>query len=310
MNIFLKRIVLFVAFGLILNISGGYILRTEKRVLTRRKLYYQDLRMDEFYNQKENVDIIFLGSSRTYQTFVPSIVDSITKLNSFNLGSSMQTPITSYFVLKEAYKYCQPHLIVMDLALDVMCSDQLFNGGYIIDAMRLSLVKLDFFFNGFDFKEQMELLLPVYRYRRDIDFFYHWAKNDIAEHYDRKLKYHEKGFVENYIENDELKEQEFTKNDTLLKNIKYLHKISELAEQNGTELVFIYLPYPSYQRITNEREFIDYIDNVIVEQLDKEFINYLEIDNDYGDEYFADYNHFNLKGAKKFSREIGKMIAN
>ena len=308
MSFYLRKISIFIILGVVLNLVGGYILRTDKRVLTKKKLYFQDLRMQEFYAQEENVDILFIGSSRTYQTFIPGIVDSITGKNSFNLGSSMQTPITSYFVLKEAYKYCQPEMIIMDIALDVMYSDQLFNGGFIIDAMKMSLNKIDFFFKGFDFKEKMELLLPIYRYRGDIDFFYFWLKGNLSEHYDRKLKYHEKGFVENYIENNEEKEQEYIIDDKFLHNKEYLDKIVELGGQNETEIIFVYIPYPTYHSIKNEDELSSYLYEIIVEDYEKEFLNYLEIDHDYDDEFFADYNHFNLEGAIKFSKEIAEWI--
>src|SRR5687767_3533259 len=48
---------------------------------------FEHERMKEIIEGKNNYDILFIGSSRTYYQVNPRIVDSITKLSSFNAGS-------------------------------------------------------------------------------------------------------------------------------------------------------------------------------------------------------------------------------
>ena len=307
MRLFFRQVLIFLIIGYVLNLIGGEILSIKQRILTKRKLFYPELRMDEFYGQKDNIDIVFLGSSRCYQGFDPAVVDLVTGMNSFNLGSSSQTPITSYYLLKEVYRTQKPKVVILEISVDVLNTEQLVNGGYILDAMHNSLNKLDFFLHGFDFKEQVELLLPLYRYRENRGFFYYSLFDDIDEHYDKKRVYLEKGFVVNENNISENISYEFLKTEKLAENVDYLKKINTLANTEGSELVFIYIPYPSGTKIIDQAEFVEYIDDKI-DDLGKEFINYLSNDEDYGDEYFADGNHLNLAGATKLSHEIAQEI--
>jgi hypothetical protein len=307
MKQFSLNVILFLIIGYGLNLIGGEILYTKQRVLTEKKLFYPNLRMKEFYSLAENIDIVFLGSSRCYQGFDPAVVDSITGMNSFNLGSSSQTPVTSYYLLKEVYKKHQLKYVIMELSIDVLNTEQLVNGGYIIDAMDNSMNKLDFFLNGFDFKEQVELLLPFYRYRENRGFFYYAITEDIDEHYDRKRIYHSKGFVENYNDVTEGKIYQYKLTDNSIRNLKYIKKIAELTNDAESELIFVYTPYPSDTRIVNQAEFSDKFLTEI-EGLPGEFINNLEDSQEFGDEYFADGNHLNLAGADKLSQEIAEHV--
>jgi hypothetical protein len=309
MKQFSLNVILFLIIGYVLNLIGGEILYIKQRVLTEKRLFYPNLRMKEFYSQKDNIDIVFLGSSRCYQGFNPAVVDSITGMNSFNLGSSSQTPLTSYYLLREVFEKYRSKFVIMEISIDVLDTEQLLNGGYILDAMDNGMNKLDFFWNGFKFAEQVELLLPLYRYRENRGFFYYSLFEDIDEHYDRKRVYHGKGFVENYNDLIEEKVYQYQRTDNLVRNLEYLKKIAELTNDAESELIFVYTPYPSHARIVNQAEFSDKFLTEIA-SLPGEFINYLEDSQEFGDEYFADGNHLNLSGANKLSREIGGIIEN
>ena len=72
---------------------------------------YTRVMMHEMYETQEEIDMVFLGGSTTYRDFVPEIWDDALDIYSFNLGSSNQTPDSSYYLLKELFaeqktKYC------------------------------------------------------------------------------------------------------------------------------------------------------------------------------------------------------------
>lgn len=60
------------------------------------------LMMHEFYHQEENIDVLFVGSSHCYFSFVPSVTDEIFGKNTFCAGSSAQQMDASYEIIKEA----------------------------------------------------------------------------------------------------------------------------------------------------------------------------------------------------------------
>lgn len=65
---------------------------------------YTRLTLHELYNQEENIDILFLGTSHCYRLLDTSIADEIFDANTFNCGSSGQELDGSYALLIEAGK--------------------------------------------------------------------------------------------------------------------------------------------------------------------------------------------------------------
>lgn len=65
---------------------------------------YTRIMMHELYNSEENIDVLFVGSSHCYFSFVPSITDKIFGKNTFNAGSSSQGMDASYELIREANK--------------------------------------------------------------------------------------------------------------------------------------------------------------------------------------------------------------
>ncbi len=70
------------------------------------------------------VDILFLGSSHTYRSFDPRIFAEY-GYQSFNLGTTGQTPINSYYVLQRYFPKLQPKLVIMDIYRDLYDRDGL-----------------------------------------------------------------------------------------------------------------------------------------------------------------------------------------
>lgn len=71
-----------------------------------------------------DVDILFLGSSHCYRTHDPRIYAE-EGYSSFNLGTTGQTPLNSYFLLRAYFEQLDPELVVLDLNYHVIDRDGL-----------------------------------------------------------------------------------------------------------------------------------------------------------------------------------------
>ncbi len=92
-------------------------------------------RIKEIPNLKE-IDILFLGSSHSYRGFDTRIFKK-NNLNTFNLGSSGQTPLQTEILMKRYLKIIKPKLIIFEVypntfsidgvesTLDIIANDEI-----------------------------------------------------------------------------------------------------------------------------------------------------------------------------------------
>ena len=71
-----------------------------------------------------SVDVVFLGSSHCYRSFDPRMF-AARGLRAFNLGSSGQAPLNSYYVLKRYWARLKPRLVVLEAYPVMMGEDGL-----------------------------------------------------------------------------------------------------------------------------------------------------------------------------------------
>lgn len=91
------KIIVFVMLFLLCGKIFRFILVDDTKSYTR-------IMMHELYNPEENIDVLFVGSSHCYFSFVPTIMDEIFGKNTFNAGSSSQGLDASYELIREANK--------------------------------------------------------------------------------------------------------------------------------------------------------------------------------------------------------------
>ncbi len=113
-----------VALFVVANVRvGGY---TVARILTQdmvEPLGHSDRRFAEL-ERHGDVDLVFVGSSHAYRSFDPRIFDEA-GLSSFNLGSTAQTPLNSYYLLKRYWPLLAPSVVVIETYYHVMDKDGL-----------------------------------------------------------------------------------------------------------------------------------------------------------------------------------------
>tara|TARA_B100001094_G_scaffold12360_1_gene10937 strand:- start:1198 stop:2103 length:906 start_codon:yes stop_codon:yes gene_type:complete len=267
---------------------------------------------DFIYNKEYEIDIIYMGSSLTFTSLDPNVIDPIIGCNSFNLGSSAQNIIQSYYNLIEVLKYRKVELIILDVNTIIAESNKV---GFIynnLSGMKFSENKINSFLNSTD-KSSIEGVIDISKDDTKEDWGkivsllikekFNW-KNDFKS-FDRifrnenKIK-NSKGFygrdkiisLEKYnsFKNEELKYEKIS-----TKNQKYFSEFIDLCISNKIDLILIQTPI---------------LENRIIESLDL-FINKYNLpyfsfknDKDYIDYNYKDFSdklHFSYSGAQKFS---------
>lgn len=109
---------------------------------------YTRITFHEMYEQ-ENIDVLFVGSSHCYRSFIPEIFDDELGIASFNGGTSSQNLDGSYMVIKEAARYNDIKHVYLELyyncAFDTYKTRTEMTQTYIIsDYLRPSLDKFQY----------------------------------------------------------------------------------------------------------------------------------------------------------------------
>ena len=323
MSLFLKKIALYLSLIFILNIAIGTWLKSYESVdLKNAGIFFSDLRWEDYYNLKEPIDALILGSSHAYRSYHPATIKEESGLKNavFNFGSSAQSPVTGFFILEEVLKKHTPKIVILDLYVMALSSDdQLDNGRINYHSMQQSGVKKDFLREGFSFSEQVKLLFfPSFVYR---DHFKHKVNKLFGRNYlpIGKGQYDEYGFAFN---TDTLAlaklqyDNQFSRFDIhadqmTAKNLAYTNKIIERCQSASIPLILMCSPMPKhsvdfikeYPQISNhfaeiamrnELAFYDF--NVKrIEEVKDEF-------------HYFDDDHMNLSGAKIFSKSAATAI--
>ncbi len=318
----LVYLIVFIAIFFVLDSFIGHVLKTPKRVLIRDKKYDPYWRWKEFYElPKDSIDVLFLGSSHCYRSFDPKIFDGETGIRSMNMGSSAQTPLTSYYVLKEVLETQKPKLLVMEIYWKSFVKDkkhEFTNVTYNFENMRWGPHRIRLFLSGYTLENVLKLCVQSFHYRLGFDNTIRhfmgknvsWATGDY---------YNGRGYVlnPNIATFEELNEANQFKG-TLLKvddlkpvYVRYLKKIVELCRSRNIPIVFVTAPLPpTTLGMIGQYEVIHNFFMSIAQSFGIVYMDYnvepykLGLD----DSYFRDDNHLNVSGVDVFTRDIARRL--
>lgn len=306
-----------------LNFLLAYALGVLERDVDKRGYAFDRYRWEEFYQlpKGDSLDILFLGSSHAYRGFDPQQMESSWRIKSFNLGSSGQTPLTSWHVLQNAVLHQPPKLVVMELYFyTFMEADQLNNGGNNWLQMEASSAKWRFLWQAFDLYEISALtILPVLRRKNALPYILRkYLRGD--DHLDHAGKYKGAGYVER---NERISTQQLSSPDlydelglaanwALPKHEKAIEEIAKFCAKRDIELRFISAPMPTLtvQKIKDQ----DRIDTYLQELATKVGVNYRNDTHNSGlglvdSLHFFDNNHLNAEGVKIWNQQLKEFLS-
>jgi len=283
---------------------------------------YVRTQMNDFY-KAEKIDLAFVGPSYVYRGVSPQLIDEKTGLSTFNLGTSAQKPVDSYYMIKEAYRVHKIKYIILDVSLNFYIkssySSQNTSTYLVYDRMENSDVKTEYLVSAFDFDEYPKAFCKSSHYSiysfsqltNNVKYkFSEDYKNFIApSHYNEW--YDGKGFVDSlgeYSGNDDISEIEVT---FLQENLDYLNRIIDFCNENGIKLIAVTSPKSSDYL----KQYPDYAENMAVfENIFKENgIFYTDVNrageiSNYDNSCFMDIGHLNGKGAEIYSKYLSELI--
>lgn len=276
-------------------------------------------------HQHNDLDLLFVGTSSTYHSNIPLLVDEVAGVKSFNVTTPAQSFMASYYLLKEALKQNKISCVVLYVNAGRFVSNRIDDVRQFqaIENMGWSFDKLEFLIRGFTIDKYPDALLKSYRARENmrpgfiINNLTYTGVLDPKDYPAEIFSYLGKGYA--YLgtaqKPGEVVKGTSTKYDAKKirpENMEYLNRIISLCKESNIDLIFLSRPKVAANVIGdgNYGEFHDYVQKLADENSvpfwDLTYIRQDVLKMD--DTMFADGQHTNYTLAMPLSRLLGKML--
>ena len=292
---FLKRIALFTLFSILLYLAGvilygEFVPKTFQKNIFYEKFAYgfSNTRYKEVKRIK-NVDILFLGSSRSYRHYDPRIF-SRNGFSTFNLGSSAQTFLQTEILLKRYLDSLNPKYVVLDIYPGMFSSDGV--------ESTFDLISNDY--NNWEtFKLSLKLknlkVINTWVFAIYKEYFFN-SLEDKEEEVKGLNKYISGGFVEREFTTGAIMnniEQEWNFDE---KQWKSFVTVIDFIKRSDSKLLIVHSPRQSgfkYYKINKLKKFL--------KSEDIQYHNYKELDFINDSLHFYDASHMNQMGVNLYN---------
>ncbi|KJR40694.1 ABC transporter ATP-binding protein [Candidatus Magnetoovum chiemensis] len=248
----------------------------------------------------KNLDILFLGSSHAYRGFDTRIFKN-KGLNTFNLGSSAQTPIQTKVLLKRYLQLLNPKLIIYEV----------YPATILIDGVESSL---DIIANDKNDFESIKMAFEVNNIKVYNTLIYGFYKDWIGENNNYKEKavkgadtYIKGGFVEKRMKYYEYHKYEYDTNKWEFNKdqIKSFETVISFIKSIGIPVILVQAPITKseYYTYSNNEEFDDLMR---AHGIYYNFNKILELDDRL---HFYDSNHLNRNGVSIFNEKLIEILS-
>lgn len=284
---------------------------------------YNQSRWDEFYSLPENsIDMVFIGSSHSYCTFDPLIIDKGLGTSSYQLGMPLQHLDSTYYTLREVLNYQMPKDVVLEVYWDMLDDDfELTQAGYLFQVMKNKELEKEYIKEVFPLSEKVKYNVNIFRYQAD---YFAYRNSKLKERLENNYgvftpekarqegteKYRSRGYTycdynmlpDEFDKTNQFKNFDGKKWEASNSQIKYLDKIIELCSNNNIRLTFVTAPVANVSL-----DFIknyDYVHTYVQKIADEKGIKYLDYNiinknKDLFDiENFRDDAHLNHSGVE------------
>lgn len=294
---------------------------------------YTRIMMHELYHQEENIDILFVGSSHCYFSFVPAITDEIFGVNTFNAGSSSQQMDASYELIREVAKENDLKQIYLEVYYRMGDTEEhkdrtLMTSTYLIsDYMKPSLRKLAFLLQASSKEHYFNSFIIA---RRDWEKFFDsdYVMSLIQKKATPDYRNYEYTYVtkegsaymgKGYVTNDGVSPEYYFEScwPMYVEGFsedweKYLKKIIQFCDKEGIQLTLVAAPMPNYT-LAGKGNYDDYGEKIaqIIDGTDVKYYDFNLCKEEYipnTTAIFRESDHLNTQGAEIFSTVFAKFF--
>lgn len=298
---------------LVFFLLAGVLLSQLNRVLAFR---YEDgiRQMEGFYKQPGgSVDVLVMGSSHAYVDIDPAALLNEEGISAYDLCASMQPIWNTYYDLKEALKYQQPKLIVVDIyrlveSFDYVKESKLIKSTF---GMRPSKEKMAAIRESLSAEQQKDAWLyflefPIYHNRyREVTFSDFLTDYSLPEDYRGHVPADHVEAMERPAVSQVTGQMPMTEKTAL-----YFQKLLDLAKKEKIPVLLILTPYIVQE---DDQKVYNTVKELLAAYPEDEvrFLDFNEAYDEIGIDFatdFADYDHLNVAGCQKFSSYLGKVL--
>lgn len=264
---------------------------------------YSYIKYKDFYSERENLDVLFLGTSRVINGVDPMELWHDWGIASYNLANYSETICTNYWQLVNALQYTQPKVVVLDLFAshtEYTVNDAMLH--HFTDAMPMGRTKIR---TVMDLEEenrwdQYLFEFSLYHSRWNGELTLQDIKPELWKTRGGEIRY-------NVVPNDQpqfVPKEQY--NEMSGVNLEYLQKIIDLCKQKEIQIILTYMPYApdetsqrnaNYGYIIAKKNDIPYLD-IIREGLEFNFATDMADDG----------GHMSALGARKVTDFLGKYL--
>ena len=235
--------------------------------------------------RKNTIDVVFLGDSECYSTFIPLKIWNDHGITSYVCGTTEQVLSYSYELLTKTEKKQDPKIVVLE-------TNTVFRE---VTSTKAFINKAEGLFSVFKYHDRWKNLQPK-----------SWQINE-NKIYDERSK----GYLFNTIVNAASTQGYMTPTDEKetipTDNVKYVKKIRDYCRKNGAELVLVSVPSTKNWNYAKHNAIAELSDNLGIEYVDMNTLR-KEIPIDWKNETRDKGDHLNYYGAVKATSYIGKYL--
>lgn len=266
-----------------------------------------DIKNKAFFEEKNNYDILFLGTSHMINGVYPMELWDDYGYTSYNLANHSTPLATSYWVLMNALDYTQPKLVVLDCfgwQAEGKLSSETAYTHKALDCFPMTLTKyraIKDLTTDSDELGAMELMW---------DFsIYHNRWNQL-EYKDFEIDYNNQRGAERRIDVATPVEYTLIDPDVTLDvdsvGKAYVQKIIDECNKRDIEVLLTWLPYPPFRE---EAQAVAHSITSFAEENNVNYINFLDMDVvRFDTDLYDEDSHLNPSGAMKVTSYLGDFI--
>lgn len=293
--------------------------------------YFKD-ELKQYKAEGLEADVLFLGSSRVFEGFVPQVFEEELGMGLvLNGGSATQRPESSYYLLKDIYRQVKPKVVILGVQWNGILEES--TEAQRMESALTAYDRMSFagrleYVPNYLLSDQLPNFSTIYRCRKDFRF------NTMRENVEKRRKYETQGYIPDISANtyyygkgflycngrceygnvpimDEGQDT-FSADIVSRDKVKYLDKICDFCDKNGIKLILVASPISmmNMYHVKGYQEADDYFDSYAAEKgIVFDNLNFLK-DRELwlGDDMMADYIHLSGEAAMEVSRRYAQIV--